>query len=144
MSILSERLRKLRLKHKLTQKQVADYLGISESGYGYYEQGRNEPSLKALKLLATKYNVSVAYLTGETDDPQPQLTAKDERDIAKRMEKMKKDLLRGSANGEGLSFMGEPMSPEAIDSLLEALEHAERIATIANKKYTPKKYRDKE
>jgi transcriptional regulator with XRE-family HTH domain len=137
MSILSERLRKLRLKHKLTQKQVADYLGISESGYGYYEQGRNEPSLKALKLLATKYNVSVAYLTGETDDPQPQLTAKDEQDIAKRMEKMKKDLLRGSANG-GLSFMGEPMSPEAIDSLLEALEHAERIATIANK------YRDKE
>lgn len=137
MSILSERLRKLRLKHKLTQKQVADYLGISESGYGYYEQGRNEPSLKALKLLATKYNVSVAYLTGETDDPQPQLTAKDEKDIAKRMEKIKNDL----RNAEGLSFHGEPLSEEAIESLLEAIEHAERIATLTNKKYISKKYR---
>jgi transcriptional regulator with XRE-family HTH domain len=138
MSILSERLRKLRLKHKLTQKQVADYLGISESGYGYYEQGRNEPSLKALKLLATKYNVSVAYLTGETDDPQPQLTAKDEQDIAKRMEKIKQDL---AANG-GLSFYGEPLSEEAKESLLEAMEYAVRTAQRINKKYIPKKYRE--
>ncbi|MGG3803122.1 helix-turn-helix domain-containing protein [Metabacillus fastidiosus] len=69
MSILAERLRKLRKEHKLSQKDVADFLGISESGYGYYEQDRNEPSIKTLRLLANKYSVSVAYLTGETDDP---------------------------------------------------------------------------
>lgn len=56
------------------------------------------------------------------------------------MEKLKKDLM----NGEGLSFRGEPMSPEAIESVLDAIEFAERQATRANKKYTPKKYREKE
>lgn len=143
MSILSERLRYLRKKHKLTQKQVAEYLGITESGYGYYEQGRNQPSLETLSKLAAKFNVSVSYLTGETDDPNPvknnlpELTPKDERDIAKRMEKIKNDL----RNAEGLSFHGEPLSEEAIESLLEAIEHAERIATLTNKKYISKKYR---
>lgn len=68
MSILSERLKKQRKLHKLTQKDVADFLGITESGYGYYEQDRNKPSLETLKKLSTKYGVSVAYLTGETDD----------------------------------------------------------------------------
>lgn len=46
----------------------------------------------------------------------------------------------GKSDGDGLNFMGEPLSPETIESLLEALEHAEHKATIANKKYTPKKY----
>lgn len=137
MSVLSERLRKLRKKHKLTQKQVAEYLGISESGYGYYEQGRNEPSLETLTKLAKKYNVSVAYLTGETNNPSPELSEKDERDIAKRMEKIKEDL---TTNG-GLSFYGEPLSEEAKESLLEAVEYAVRTAQRINKKYIPKKYR---
>ncbi|MED4840263.1 helix-turn-helix transcriptional regulator [Weizmannia sp. CD-2023] len=67
MSILSERLKELRKKHKLTQKDVADFLGMSESGYGYYEQGRNEPSIDTLRKLADKYGVNVSYLTGEED-----------------------------------------------------------------------------
>lgn len=70
-------------------------------------------------------------------------TEKDERDIGKRMAKIRVDLIVGiSGNDKSAhSFMGEPMSEEAIESLLEALEHAERLATLANKKYIPKKYR---
>lgn len=68
MSILANRLRSLRKLNKYTQKDIADFLGISESGYGYYEQDRNEPSLETLRKLAEKYNVSVSYLTGESDD----------------------------------------------------------------------------
>ncbi|KYC71664.1 hypothetical protein B4099_3205 [Heyndrickxia coagulans] len=40
---------------------------MSESGYGYYEQGRNEPSIDTLRKLADKYGVNVSYLTGEED-----------------------------------------------------------------------------
>lgn len=148
MSILAERLRELRRLHKLKQKDIADILGITESGYGYYEQGRNKPSIESLQILAKKYDVKLEDLTGETEisveAPLPLLTVRDSRDIAKRMNKMKADLIEGSSDGEGLNFMGEPMSEEAIESLLEALEHAERIATLANKKYAPKKYREKE
>lgn len=146
MSILAERLRELRKKNKLTQKEVATFIGISESGYGYYEQGRNEPSLETLRKLATKYDVSVSYLTGENEetahDDSP--SAKEEKDIAKRLEQIKKDLEAGSSDGDGLAFHGEPMSEEAIDSLMDAMELIVRQTQRINKKYIPKKYRDKE
>ncbi|MCU9614127.1 helix-turn-helix domain-containing protein [Caldibacillus lycopersici] len=70
MSILSERLRMLRKRNKLTQKNVADYLGMTESGYGYYEQGRNQPSVENLKKLAEKFGVTVSYLTGDDEEKQ--------------------------------------------------------------------------
>lgn len=69
MADLKDRLRELRKKHKLTQKDLGDFIGISESAYGFYEQGRNEPSLETVRKLADKYNVSVAYIMGETDKP---------------------------------------------------------------------------
>lgn len=75
MASLKERLKEQRKIHKLTQSNVAEFLGISESAYGYYEQGRNEPSIASLKSLADKYNVNTSYLLGETDIPS--------KDIAK-------------------------------------------------------------
>lgn len=140
--MFSKRLKYLRTKKGLSQQNMADFLGISRQGYGKYEKGESETDNKTLVKLAKFFGVTTDYLVGYSNDPN--LTAKDEKDIAKRMEKMKRDLIEGNAEGEGLSYRGEPMSEEAIESLLEALEHAERIATLANKKYTPKKYRDKE
>ncbi len=141
MSILSERLRYLRKKHKLTQKQVAEYLGITESGYGYYEQGRNQPSLETLSKLAAKFNVSVSYLTGETDDPNPvknnlpELTPKDERDIAKQLEK----ILESMDSDTALAFDGEPLDDETKELVKVAIESNLRLAKqIAKKKFTPK------
>lgn len=63
---------------------------------------------------------------------------KDERDIAKRMAELQADL----ASSSGLLFNGEPMSEEAKESLLEAMEFGIRLAKKNNKKYTPKKYRN--
>lgn len=65
------------------------------------------------------------------------LSKKDEKDIAKRIEALKEDLL----NGDGLMLSGNPISPEAIESLIEALSSGIRQAKIANKKYTPNKYK---
>ncbi|MTW85590.1 helix-turn-helix domain-containing protein [Virgibacillus dakarensis] len=138
--MFSKRLKYLRKNKGLSQQNMADFLGISRQGYGKYEDGKSETDHKTLIKLANYFDVTTDYLLGYSDSPN--LTAKDEKDIAKRMEKMKSDLKEGK--GDGLNYMGEPMSEEAIETLLEALEHAERIATLANKKYTPKKYRDKE
>lgn len=71
MPSVPQRLKTLRKEAKLTQADVAKYLNISESAYGYYEQGRNEISISGIKQLAEKYNVSVDYLLGSTDDPAP-------------------------------------------------------------------------
>ncbi|GED69420.1 hypothetical protein BRE01_31220 [Brevibacillus reuszeri] len=61
-STIASMLKSLRKQHKLMQKDVADKLGISESAYGFYEQGRREPSLDNIKQLAEIFNVSVDYL----------------------------------------------------------------------------------
>ena len=44
-------------------------------------------------------------------------------------------------NSEGLMLSGNPISPEAVESLIKALSSGIRQAKITNKKFTPKKYR---
>lgn len=80
MATVPQRLRELRKSHKLTQSDLANFLNISESAYGYYEQGRNEISITNLRKLSEKYNVSVAYILGETDNPN--LLSQAEKDEA--------------------------------------------------------------
>ena len=54
----------LRKKRNLTQKDVADHLGISRQAYANYETGSREPDLNTLKELADFFNVSVDHLLG--------------------------------------------------------------------------------
>ena len=43
----------------LTQKQVADDLGVVESCYANWEQGRTEPNIDMLRRLGKIFNVSI-------------------------------------------------------------------------------------
>lgn len=122
------------LRGNLSQSAIAEKLNISRSRYAHYESGRNEPDNAMIKKIADYYEITVDELLGNT-----QTTAKDEMDIAKRMEMIKRDL----ENSDGLAFNGEPMSEEAIESLLEAMEYAVRTTQKINKKYIPNKYKDK-
>lgn len=72
MSKFSERVKELRASHQLTQKQVAEYIGIKQRSYQRYEgtEERN-PSLAALQQVADFYKVSTDYLLGRTDNPAP-------------------------------------------------------------------------
>jgi len=144
---LGERLKLARERTGLKQTQVKERTNINNKTLSGYENNVSEPDSATLAILAELYGVSYKWLiTGEgsmIEETSNTLSDEDEKDIAKRMEKLKKDLMEG-ANGEALSFRGEPMSPEAIESVLDAIEFAERQATRANKKYTPKKYRGKE
>lgn len=67
-SSFSERLKKLRAERGITQKQLAEETGI---GYGTiinYENQQREPNSKNMARLEQYFNVSGAYLRGETDD----------------------------------------------------------------------------
>lgn len=130
-------LKNLRNRKGLSQRELADRLKINRSTYARYETSSTQPDYETLKKLAQFHDVTVDYILGMSNEKRPQLTEKDERDIAKRIAALREDL----ANAEGLSFHGEPMSEEAIESLLEAMEYAERQATRVNKKYIPKKNR---
>lgn len=67
--MLSNRLKVSRKTIGKTQKDLAQYLGISERGYQNYEMGAREPNLEVLTKLADYFNVSTDYLLGRSDDP---------------------------------------------------------------------------
>ena len=52
-----------KLNH-LTQRQVAEYLGISQPSYIRYENGKSEPTIPNLIKLADLFDVSIDYLCG--------------------------------------------------------------------------------
>ena len=61
------RVRELREDHALTQKQVAQMLGMSQTGCSKYETGENDIPTAVLIRLADFYNTTADYLLGRTD-----------------------------------------------------------------------------
>ena len=54
----------LREDNDLTQQQVADYLGTSQTMYARYERGANELPIRHLIKLCKLYGVSSDYILG--------------------------------------------------------------------------------
>jgi transcriptional regulator with XRE-family HTH domain len=61
---LTESLKKIRKQYKMTQEDVAQFLGISRSGYTYYETGKTAPSIETLKRLAAMYDTTIDNVVG--------------------------------------------------------------------------------
>jgi len=68
---LGSRLRRLREKMGLTQKELADQVGISHSLIGQIETDRIQPSLTTLHRLAEALGVSSCYFLMEDETPLP-------------------------------------------------------------------------
>ena len=69
MSTLSVRLTELRKEKGLTQKNLADFLGIAPVSWQRFEYGSSKPKLENIISLADYFNVSLDYLVGRTDNP---------------------------------------------------------------------------
>lgn len=65
-----EKIRGLREDNDLTQTQVAEILGTSQTMYARYERGANEMPVHHLVTLCKYYNVSADYLLGTAPDPR--------------------------------------------------------------------------
>ena len=70
MRINMYRLKHLRERELLTQKQVANLIFCGQRAYSYYENGERDIPTQTLIRLADFYNVSVDYILGRTDNPQ--------------------------------------------------------------------------
>lgn len=66
MRTFIEKLRGLREDNDLTQAQVAEILGTSQTMYARYERGANEMPIHHLVTLCRFYNVSADYLLDTT------------------------------------------------------------------------------
>lgn len=120
---------------------VTKAIGIGTANATYWKKG-SVPSSETLIRLGDYFGVSVDYLLDAPapKETPPALTKKDERDIEKILAAARSQL----ESQEGLMFDGDPASPEAIESILAAMELGLQAAKQRNKeKYTPKKYRQK-
>ena len=61
------RIRDLREDRDLSQKKVAEMLGMSQTGYSKYETGENDIPTAILIKLADFYGTTTDYLLGRTD-----------------------------------------------------------------------------
>ena len=66
--LIVKKLKQLRKAHKLTAKQLAEIINVSESTISLYENGKREPDFKTLLNIANYFNVSVDYLLGKAEE----------------------------------------------------------------------------
>ena len=127
-------------KYGVTPYRVAKEAGVTQTALSNWKSGRSTPTTKTLQKIADYFGVTIDYLmTGDISEEshEKKLTPKDEKDIEKILEQTREQLM----NQEGLMFDGDPASPEAIDSILSAMQIGMELAKKKNKeKYTPKKY----
>lgn len=67
MEIFAERLKKLRKERRLTSKEMAEYLEVSQRAYLYYESATHYPDVPGLLKLADYFGVTTDYLLGRSD-----------------------------------------------------------------------------
>lgn len=157
MNMPPNRIRYIRRLKEMSGTEIAEKLGISAQYYYNLERGNRNLSAELASGLAKIFDVSVDYLLGLSDDTEPAQTTKtttisessayydinkkDERDIAKELERLVADL----ESDTPLAFHGSPLEgldEEEIELLRNSLENSLRVAKqLAKKKFTPKKYR---
>lgn len=140
-----EKLKRIREEKGMSQDELGALLGTSKQVISRYETGQRTPKITTAKEYASILGIPLNYLIDDSSSSvsdngysSAELNSRDHRDIAKYMDEMREKLL----TEDGLMFDGEPLTPEAIDSILAAMQVGMEIAKKKNKeKYTPKKYR---
>ena len=134
-----ERIKYLRIQKGMSQEELGVKLGVQKSAIHKYESGL-VVNLKrsTIARLAEALDTTPAYLMGYDEPASPNLSRKDERDIARDLAILMDELEQGG----DLMFDGDPMTPEARESILAAMRLGLEAAKAKNKeRFTPKKYR---
>lgn len=67
--LIGKRIEMMIKKHKMQNKEVAEYIGVTPPNINNYIRGEVAPQPHALVKMAKLFHTSVDYLTGKTDNP---------------------------------------------------------------------------
>lgn len=76
-----DRLKALRVDGDIKQKDIAKIINKSQQGYAHIENRKAKLAIEDLTTLAKYYNVSLDYLVGLTDNPEPSYKIKNNVNI---------------------------------------------------------------
>lgn len=133
---------KLLKERGITAYRVSKETGVTTATLTSWKQGKYTPKTEKMQKIADYFGVSLSYLMtgkeeGEQTPQEPQLKPKDKKDIEEILASTEELLQQ-----DGLMFDGDPASPEAVASILSAMQIGMEMAKKKNKeKYTPKKYK---
>ena len=126
-------------KHGVTPYKVAKEAGVTQTALSNWKSGRSTPSSKTLQKVADYFGVTVDYLmTGrvEAKEKAPELTARDERDIAKDLDRIMGEIQKGDDGP--LYYNGIEIDNASLNLLQNAIEYALRETKKEYKvKYNP-------
>lgn len=116
--LVAQMIQETRKAKKLTQKEVADAIGVKLPTYSTYETGRSEPPIEILVRLSFLFGVSLDALT------QKQRLYKDTKDLEEQLNTLKAEIAkakaelarRGDCNPELALFV------ESLETMLSATE----------------------
>lgn len=133
---------KLLEKYGLTAYKVSKATGIAGSTFSDWKNGRSNPKQDKLQKIADYFGVSLEYLmTGKEDvvkEKAPELSARDERDIAKDLDRIMSEIQKGDDGP--LYYNGIEIDNASLNLLQNAIEYALRETKKENKvKYNPNK-----
>ena len=103
----SDVFKKLRIKNKYTQEDIANKFDMTKTGISYWENGKSEPSLEVIEKLAELFNVSIDYLLGNSNT---------ENDYG---------IMHNRTNVIGVVPAGVPL--EAIEDIIGEIEYPSRF-----------------
>lgn len=124
-------------KNDVSQTDMCKTLGFKMSTVSDWMHARTYPRIDKIEMMSNYFGIEKSNLVEDKTD-QTELTSKDTKQIEKIINETRQKL----TSQQGLMFDGDPASPEAIESILDAMELGMEMAKKKNKeKYTPKKYK---
>ncbi len=121
-----------------TQKEVADAIDVSPQTFNTWCQGIALPRMGKVQRLADYFGIGKTDLIDEKSPDA--LTVKDNRDIAKDLDRIMEKLNSGESGPA--SYNGQELDPEAAELFRDELEIAlKRLKIINKEKYTNKRYK---
>lgn len=140
---LKERIHELCKKEHISMNQLEQELGF---GKGYISKlGKSTPNATKIQQIAQRFNVTVDYLmSGEEEllKKDSKLTTRDERDIAKDLDRIMGEIRKG--NDGPLYYNGVEIDNSSLNLLQNAIEYTLRETKKENKvKYNPNKNKNR-
>ena len=124
-NFIGQRLRKLRLAHKLTQQEMANIFFTTRSSIANYEAGTRQPNYDLLLRIADYFQIGVHYLLGDSENPA-------QRDLSRKLISSAKLLTKDAKlDISSLSALHKIMVIEFIN-YLRMTEDAENLAVEDN------------
>ena len=122
------RLKEIRKQRKLTQKEVAQAMGVSQSTLSEWETEKYQIDNDSLFKLADYFGVSIDYLLGRDEGQSVFLDSTPDMIETDIQDKLKEVLSQLDGEAADLMFNGESLDPDSRELLAASIERTIRLA----------------